>query len=530
MRAGQSVIILLLFLVCGCSERKARSGKVLHYNQPNNISSLDPAFAKSMNNIWAVDHIYNGLVQYDDDMSIVADLAHSWEIDSLGTTYTFHLKNNVQFHPDTVFDGPRFLRASDVVYSFNRLLDDAVNSPGSWIMKGQVAKDAPFLALDDSTFVLRLMRPFPPMLGILTMQYCSVVPKEAVEAYGREFRKKGIGTGPFMVKFWRENQGLFLSRWQGFETWNEVVPELDGLRISFMADRKTALMEMLSGKLDLVSGMDATYKAILLDRQGEIQKRHRDKLRLTKSPFLNTEYLGINLELARSTGSALANREFRQALNYALDRSLMLSSLRSNFGTPAHAGFIPLGFQDRPGSPIEGYISNPDRARQLLESCACYDTNERIVLYTNSDYLDICLFAANQWRKIGVNVEVELLESSLLRDRMRKGELLFFRASWIGDYPDPETFLTVFYGKNPAPPNYTRFRDTEYDRMYELAMRQQNSESRNKIYRKMDSIIIDQAPVIFLYYDMTMILTSPQVSGVSRNAFNLLRADSLSIE
>jgi peptide/nickel transport system substrate-binding protein len=517
-----------MILLIGCTESLDLDDKILHYNQSNNITSLDPVFAKSMNNIWAVDHIYNGLVQFDDDMNIVPDVAHSWDVDSSGTMYTFHLNTSIRFHDDPIFPKYRYLKASDVVYSFNRLIDDKVNSPGSWVMKGRVADDMPFVSLDDSTFVLRLRKPFPPMLGILTMQYCSIVAQEAVEGYGDDFRKKGLGTGPFMVKNWKENQGLFLTSWSGFKDWNDRRSELDGLRISFMADRKTALMELLSGKLNLISGMDATYKAILLDENGRIQARHRDKIDLKKAPFLNTEYLGINLERAQRTNSPLANREFRQALNLALDKSLLVSSLRSNFGTPANHGFIPDGINFSDGE-LEGYDYNLKRARESLEACNCDYSSSSIVLYTNSDYLDICLFAANQWSKIGVKVDVELLESSLLRDRMRKGELTFFRASWIGDYPDPETFLTVFYGSNPAPPNYTRFNNTDFDSLYQEAMRISDVDHRNEIYRSMDSLIIAEAPVILLFYDETMVLTSKDVKGVSRNAFNLLRMVSLSL-
>ncbi len=117
------------------------------YNQHNPITSLDPAFARTQNNIWAVDCLFNGLLQLDDSLHVKPCIAKSWTISSDALTYRFVLRDDVFFHDDEAFPGGKGRRvlASDVVYSFKRLLDDTWPKPGSWIFKDRVAKDSALL-------------------------------------------------------------------------------------------------------------------------------------------------------------------------------------------------------------------------------------------------------------------------------------------------------------------------------------------------------------------------------------------------
>ena len=517
-------LVIVIFSLSCASDQKAQDETNFHYNIPNKVTSLDPAFARNRDNIWVVDHLYSTLVQFDDHMRIVPDLAKTWHVSDDGLDYTFSLKDSV-FYPDhPSFASPRMVKAEDVAYSLARLLDTTVKSPGSWVLKDKVRQEDPFEVINDTTLVLHLTRPFPPMLGIMTMQYCSVLAKEFVDYHKGEIRNVALGTGPFKLVGWKEDQGLFMKKNQNYHF--KTSSNIENIRISFISDRKTSLMDLLSGNLDLIVGMDPTYRAILLDEKGHIQDRHQDRVKMVKSPFLNMEYLGVNLELAADANSPLKDKRFRQALNFGLDKKLMMSSLRTGIGRPATKGFIPLGM---PGheAQTKGYAYDPNMAQQLLDSTDYFPNAPTIKLQVNGDYLDLCLFAASQWHKLGINVEVDLIESSLLRQMMRNGESTFFRASWIGDYPDEETFLTVFYGSNPAPPNYTRFHNERYDELYRQALESTQNDHRMSLYQKMDSILIDEAPVVFMYYDESLMLCRSKLTGISTNAFNLLRLDSL---
>ena len=517
-------ILSVSFNACQSDKKTDDSRTVFHYNQHKNITSLDPAFARSQNNIWAIDHLYNGLVQLDDSLNVQPAIASSWQVSQDGLTYTFALRKDVYFHQNDCFEtvDNRVVTAEDIKYSFNRLLDGKVNSPGSWVFKGKVSEEEPFQALAPDTFQIKLIRPFRPFLGMLSMQYCSVVPREAVEYYGRDFRSNPVGTGPFKFKRWIENQSLFLSKNDNY--FEKGLPKVDGIRISFMGDRKTAYLELSRENIDFFSGLESSYINELITKDGAIHPAKADKIQFIKSPYLNSEYLGINLSFGEAD-NPLKAKKIRQALNYGIDRALMLKTLRNNVGVPANSGFTPIGLPSFNVATVPGYTYDPDRARALLRS-AGFPNGEglpEITLHTTADYEDLCTFAAKQWENLGFKIKIELAESATLRQMMTKGQVAFFRASWIMDYPDAESFFTVFYSKNPAPPNYTRFKNLEFDQLYEAALKENDDAIRYALYQKMDRLLIEEAPVVFLFYDQTALFAAKSVRGVSRNAINLLK-------
>lgn len=525
------LFLLSLMMACGLwscdTEPQQGSTKVFHYNQPNAVTSLDPAFSRSQNNIWAVDHLYNGLLQLDESLSIKACISKEWNISDDGLVYTFKLREDVFFHDDPAFPNGKGRRvvANDFVQSFQRILDPEVGSPGAWIFRGRLDSIQPFSAPDENTFVLKLLSPFRPMTGILTMQYCSVVPPEVVKHYGRDFREHPVGTGPYQFKRWMENQALFLKRNDNyFEKENgQSLPYQEGIRISFINDRKTAYLELMNGRIDFMSGLDASFVNELLTKEGELQYNLREQLQFLKFPYLNMEYLGINMA-TDDPDNPLRIKEVRQALNYGIDRELMLRSMRNNVGKAANSGFTPRGLPSHDPSKVKGYTYDPDKANELLRK-AGYPNGEgmpTIKLQTNKDYEDLCTFMASMWSDLGVKVQIDILESATLREMMSKGQSKFFRASWIGDYPDPETFTIMFYSKTPAPPNYTRFKNDRYDELYEAALSENNDSLRISYHQEMDRILIEEAPVIFLFYDETALFAKRNVEGLSKNAINLL--------
>ncbi|MBP8892719.1 MAG: ABC transporter substrate-binding protein, partial [Saprospiraceae bacterium] len=297
-------IIVLCIIICGisaCSKDNSSIGKcVFRYNQPNSITSLDPAFARNQSNIWAIDHIYNTLVQLDDSLHLQPCLAKSWTIDDEGRKYQFILNTKIYFQDDPCFEGGkgRSINASDVVYSLNRIIDEKVASPGSWIFSDRIDSIQPFVAINDSAVEIRLKTPFMPFLQLMSMQYCSIVPHEAVEKYGKLFREHPVGTGPFQLKKWVEGQTMILDKNPNYfeKLDGQQLPFVDIVRISFIGDKKTAFLQLLEGNLDFMSGFDPSMANELLTRNGELRERYADKILCYKSPYLNTEYLGVNLE------------------------------------------------------------------------------------------------------------------------------------------------------------------------------------------------------------------------------------------
>lgn len=518
---------------CGQSLDPLDGLSVLRYNEDQGITSLDPAFARNQANIWAVSQLYNSLVQLDEKLDVRPALAKRWEVSEDGLTYTFYLRDDVFFHDDACFpegNGRRAV-AGDMVYSLSRLLDPGLNAPGAWVLN-QVARrpdgSLDVNAPDDTTFIVNLRQAFPPFLALLSMQYCAVIPFEAVEKYGRDFRRNPVGTGPFRFAYWKEGVKLVYRKNEHYFEFEDGVrlPYLDAISISFIIDRQTAFLEFVKGNLDLLTRVDASYQDELLTPAGELQERYRERLKMITMPFLNTEYLGMQVsEKNVPDGWPLLDRKVRQAINYGFDREKMITFMRNNIGTPAHAGFVPIGM---PGfyRNSGGYTYKPDKARQLLEE-AGYPGGQGlpvIVLRTNQAYQDIAQYIQFELARIGLRIDIDVMPPATLREMMANAESPFFRGSWIADYPDPENYLALFYSRNktPAGPNYTHFNHSEFDRLYEKAIAETDADRRQAVYHAMDSIIIAEAPVVFLYYDQSMRFVQRNVEDMGNNPLNHL--------
>lgn len=522
------IIFFVIFIACKISPSGNSKSRVFHYNQPNYITSLDPIYAKSQNNIWAVDHIFNQLVDLNDSLQLKPEIATWWEISHDRMKYVFHLRTDIFYHKHIAFgqDSTRKLNASDIVYSFTRLIDTTINAPGSWVFDGKIDSHRPFVAPDDSTFVLNLSKPFSPILQILTMQYCSIVPHEAVEYYKADFRKNPIGTGAFVFKKWHDRNGLFLRKNNLY--FEKNTGNIDGIRISFIEDKSIAYLDFLKGNIDFFSGINSSFGNQIFTSDGQLKNNLASKFQFIKHVYLNSEYIGFNLSKIPS-GHILHNITFRQALAMSIDRELLVNSLRYGLGTPAERGFIPKGLASFDSMSVF-FKYNPDSAKAILTRLN-YDylnPNHQLKIFTNKDYLDIIVFVANQWQKIGIHVDVELMETSTLREQMKKGTLPVFRASWISDYPDEESFLNVFYSHNGAPPNYTRFNNEVFDKLYEDCIEESNMALRHNIYIKMNNIINQNLPLIPLFYDETAWFVSNKISGLQANSLNLLKLENIS--
>ena len=518
-------------LFTGCYYEKKSDKKIFHYNADTGIPSLDPAFAKSQATMWPAHQLFNTLIEIDDSLHLVPSLAKYWDISEDKRTYTFHLRNDVFFHDDVAFANKKGkkLTAKDVEYSFSRIIDKQVASPGSWIFNNKVDSIQPFKAIDDSTFQLRLLRPYHPVLGILSMQYCSVVPIEAVEKYGTDFRRHPVGTGPFQFVTWEEGQSLVLKKNPNYfekDSAGNNLPYLDGIKISFYDSKATEFLLFRQKQLDFINDIDASFKDEILTKKGTLRKEWEGKIELQTSPYLNIEYLGILVDSSNALlkNSPMRMRKIRQAINYGFDRGKMVLYLRNSLGTAAESGFVPMGLPSFDSSAVKGYHYDPSKTKQLLEEAGFPDGKglPLIKLLTIAIYADMANFIAKQLDESGIPVQVEVVQKSLLLEMTSNSRAVFFRGSWIADYPDAENYLSVFYSKNPAPPNYTRYNNPAFDAAFEKAIKETNDSLRYKLYQQADQVMMNDAPVVPLWYDKVVRLVQPHVKGFRTNALNLL--------
>lgn len=537
MQRNISVISTCVIFVClawgmaGCRAVEKTDKKIFRYNETTGIASLDPAFAKNQSVMWAVHQLYSTLVEVDANLEIKPLLAKDWQFSDDKKTILFNLRTDIFFHDDPVFiNGKgRKVVAEDVRYSFNRIIDAATASPGAWIFNNRVDSVQPFTALNDSTFQLKLQRPFHPILGILSMQYCSVVPKEAVEKYGIEFRRHPVGTGPFQFVAWDEGQAMILKKNEHYfekDSSGNILPYLDGIKVNFYDSKATEFLEFRQGRLDFINDIDASFKDEVLTKTGNLKKQWQGELQLNKHPYLNIEYFGILQDSANPIvkASPLRLKKIRQAINYGIDRRKMMLYLRNSIGTAAESGFVPQGLPSFDAAEVPGYTYNPAKAMQLLAEAGFPQAKglPSIKLLTIPIYSNLASYVANELKQVGINVQVETIQKSLLLEQTSKSQALFFRGSWIADYPDAENYLSVFYSKNPAPPNYTRYKNPLFDKLYEQALSEENDSIRYNLYRQMDKMIVEDSPVVPFWYDMVIHLVHKNVSGFEPNSLNML--------
>lgn len=527
-----SRIFLLLSVISllACQSEQRYEGKaIFRYNVSDGITSLDPAFARSIDNVSAVNQLFNGLVQTDENLNLKACIAKNWEVLDSGRLYRFLLRDDVYFHRSDLFgkDSTRAVKASDFVYSFNRLIDPKLISPGKWVM-GEVERlsnnQLNAIAINDTTLEIHLKRAFPPFLGILSMQYCSVVPQEVVEHYRTSFRANPIGTGPFQFQLWKENTKLvYLKNPNYFEKGRngEQLPKLDAVSITFIKDLEVTFLKFLKQELDYLTGLKGSYKDELLNSRGELRGKYIDKINFTSSPYLNTEYLGFFID----EQNAPLSKEVRRAINYGFEREKVLAYLRNGIGIPANQGFVPKGLPSF-SEQTKGYSYQPDSVVQLLKK-AGFPNGEGlkpVVLSTTAQYLDICEYLQSQLSTFGIKIKVEVNQAATNNELIANGKTSFFRKSWVADYPDAENYLSLFKSNNFAPggPNYTHFSNPNFDSLYDQALLETNDNIRHRLYQKMDSIVIAEAPVVPLFYDEVVRFTQPTISGLGVNPMNLL--------
>ncbi len=534
MRQIFITIFILLFMVSCKNHNSDNNGKtIFKYNESSGITSLDPAFAKDQANIWACNQLYNGLVQLDDQLNIKPCIASEWEISDEGKTYTFTLRNDVLFNKDDCLkDIPRKVTAYDFEYSFSRIVDEKIASPGAWIfnyIKNENGKYA-FKALNDTTFTLTLKQTFPPFLGLLSMQYCSVIPHEAVEMYGKDFRNHPVGTGPFYLKLWKEGVKLVMLKNENYFEFDgkKRLPYLDAVNITFIIDKQSVFLEFAKGNIDFMSGIDASYKDELLTINGKLNPNYENKFQLISQPYLNTEYLGFLMDslAIEVRNNPIKLKAIRQAINYGFDRVKMMRYLRNNIGTPALYGMIPKGLPGFDTTMVKGFYYNPDKSRKLMVEAGFPNGKGlgEITLSTTASYLDLCKYIQNQLGEIGIKLKIDVNPPATLREMIAKSKVPFFRGSWIADYPDAENYLSLFTTNNfcPAGPNYTHFSNKEFDILYNKAQNEINDSLRYRYYSQMDQIIINEAPVVILYYDQVLRFAQKNIKDLGSNPMNLL--------
>ncbi|HEX2901313.1 MAG TPA: ABC transporter substrate-binding protein, partial [Bacteroidia bacterium] len=413
---------------------------------------------------------------------------------------------------------------------------------GFWIFNGKVAgvdayregkaaEVSGFQVHDDSTFLITLDQPFAPFPNLLAMAYASVVPREVVEFFGKDFRSHPIGTGPFKFKSWNENVSLILLKndlYFGRDGQGNALPYLDAVHVRFIRERLSEFVELCQGRLDFINGIDKSTKDEIFDSRGQIRQHYLERFKFDIHPQLNTEFIGMLVDSTQpaAKGHPLTDRRVRQALNYGIDRQALVDYVLNGNGYPATAGMVPAGMPGFDAAAVRGYGYNPDLAAQLLGEAGFPGGKGIPVISLKSTpvYQAAMEFVQKSWERLGLSVTIDNMDGAAVRESASKGEINLWRAGWIADYPDGENYLGLFSSDQIPPngPNRMRFSNAGFDALFAAAQAEPKDSLRFLMYREMDRLMLAEAPVVLLYYDKIVRMISPEVTGLTTNAINML--------
>ncbi|HRE12216.1 MAG TPA: ABC transporter substrate-binding protein, partial [Ignavibacteria bacterium] len=491
--------------------------------------------------------IYDGLIDLDTNLQIVPMLSKRWEISPDGLTYTFYLRNDVTFHDNACFPdgkGRKFI-AQDVVYSFTRVLDPRTGSLGFDFYKNYVegAKEyneeiskatsekrepklmevSGYKALNDTTFQIKLKKSFAPFIYYMCQGFAYIVPKEAVDKYGKDYFQNPVGTGPFVFQNWTPDLEINLKRNPNYwdkDVHGNQIPYLEGVKFRFIKDLSQQLLEFKNGNLyESYRIPNELFKTIV--NEDKTLTPEYSQFTVQRKTALSTQYYGFLV-----TSKVFSDVKVRQAFNYAIDREKILKYvLNGSANDPAIYGMVPPVMPNYNAKQVKGYSFDLAKAKQLMIE-AGYPGGAgfpEVTLNINEGggrNTQIAEAIQDMLREIGVTVKLQLLQFAQHLDNIDAGRSDFYRLGWNADYPDPETFLNLFYGKNVpsnpkdvSPINSFRYVNPEYDALFEKAISTVDIAERNRLYEQAEQLAVNDAVCLFIYYDEDWRLVQSFVRG-----------------
>ncbi len=468
--------------------------------------TLDPHLVTDTTSAGLVVEMFSGLVSLNSELEIVPDLAESWDVGEGGTQYTFNLRDDIKFS-----DGSS-VTARDFIYSFNRAANPDTESPvaelylgdivgAQDVIDGNASEISGIKLIDDKTIQINIDSPKAYFLAKLTYPTAYVL-KESNVSVGENWTDSPVGTGPFALERYDLGQILVLKRNDNY--WDDLA-KLDRVEFNLAGGVPMAMYE--NGEIDITGVGLADLERV----QNPSDPLNDDLVMVPPSFTIN--YIGFNV-----TMPPFDDPKFRMALNYAVDKQLIASSVYSDLVRPAY-GILPPNF---PGfsSDVKGLEYDPDMAVKLLEESKYADPNSRPPIVVTipgtggSPSLDMEVVADMWDRILGVQIEIQQVEwATYLQDLHRERLQVWGGSGWQADYPDPQDFIDILFHSD-SKGNHGLYSNSEVDSLLEEARTDQDPLSRFSKYNKAEQLIIDDAPWLPMWFDQEgMALINSRVKG-----------------
>jgi oligopeptide transport system substrate-binding protein len=553
--------IVFFFTTCKQKIKEERSeeanggvfyGGVFKINELDDFKNLFPLSILDVVSFRIASQCYEGLVRFDQaDLKIIPAIADSWKSNDDNTIWTFKLRNNVFFHDDSCFTNQkgRLLNANDIKYCFDKLCQfhplnsfyeitfkDKVVGANEAFEKSKLSGKSESVSgikvINDSTLTIQLLSPNPDFTNILATPGCYIYPKEAFDNYGENLRSHCVGTGPFFAKTIKEGKIVVLEKnpnyWK-IDKYGNKLPYLDAIKFSFIKEKKSEMIEFKKGNLDMVFRIPVEmYKDVMGNYQNAQAKVHDFDVQSTPA-------LSVDFYTMLTLHPAFNKKEVRLAFNHAIDKNKIIDFTLQGQGVVGKYGVIPpldifrkngLNFDE-----IKGNEFDVEKARDLMK-VAGYPGGKgfpEIILTINSGGGERNQQIAEVIQKmlsenIGVKLSINVVQFPEQIELRSTGKAYFTRGSWSADYPDPASFLDLFYGKNvPAENeksyiNSARFKNDEFDKKYEAALHENDKAKRYTLFKECDQILINEGALLNIYYNENDRLVQKRVRNFPINA------------
>ncbi len=537
-------------------DRDAKQTKTLQLPmRTDGPKSLDPAQGSTQYDNMAVSQIYETLMTfaYADPQRLEPLLLAELPTRSPdGLTLSFKLKPGVKFHDADCFAGGkgREVVSDDVFFSLKRLADGTYQYKNWWLLEGSIKGldeykatqnasgkafdyDAPvegFVKVSDREFQIVLTKPVFKFQYILTMFQTSIVPREAVEKYGKDFPFKAVGTGPFVLDRWQPKQSLSLVRNSAYhevlyparDEWNDEdrrrrlhrpagqrVPFVDRIEFSMYVQEQPMWLQFQAGQLGYTE-VPAEYFEEAFDKRTRELKPETSRRGVTahQDALLDFIFQGFNMEDPVLGGLSPEKRALRQAIHLATDLDEINEAFYNGINE-VFDGPIPVALDGHPkdGRAPQSYRgSDLPRARAKLIEAGWPEgknarTGEQLVIryYTSNAMLNQqqSEMLKRQIERLGVKFESVMVDFSTLIEACDNRKAPMFGFAWGSDYPDAENNLALFYGPNESPgANHFNYKRPEYDAMYQQILVMEPGPERTAIYEKMRDMLIEDCPYV----------------------------------
>jgi peptide/nickel transport system substrate-binding protein len=531
-------------------------GGVFSWNETEAVRSIFPLNMTQAASYRVIAPVYEGLVRFSaTDLSIEAGLAESWKMFENGRVFEFALREGVRFHDDPCFpEGKgRELTVDDVVWCLTQVCVADERNQMFWLFQDQVlganecyqrtragkkngvSVEGITGRNEDRVVRIELISPNPGFLGILGHQGCWIYPKEFVEFHQEEIDVNAVGTGPFRLRKNEPGSVTLLERnpdyWRRSEE-GDPLPYLDAVKISYLPKVSAEIAHFMKGNLSIVHELPLSELGLVDQVGAEGQVDYQ----VSTAPSLTVQFYCFN-----TNTEPFNNPLVRRAIAMSIDKQFIVDSVLSGQAVAATGGIVPPFFKDYPA--VEGLKYAPDSARALLAAAGYPNGNGFPVLtlqFSGNGFGYVDVANAVQFmikENLNLRVPISAIPSEQYFEIVETGQARFWREGWLADHPDPENFLTLFYGKNaPDAPNArtylntTRFSNKRFDSLFVAASQATDPLQRYALYSAADQVFVDEAPAIPIYFTNSTRLVRSDIRGLEHNGMEMIELSSVYFE